>query len=463
MDTVVELSRWQFAITAMLHFLFIPLTLGLALLLALVESAYVWNGRTQYKQLARFWGRLFAIHFVLAVATRWVLVFQFGMNGSYFSHYVGDVFALPLALEAMICFFLAAALWGPYWLGWERLGKVQHLVVTWLIAIAVNASAFWVLMSSGWLQNPVGAAFDYQSYRIELTDFQQWLSNPAGWAKYWHTVAASYAAAMAAVLGMSAHWLKRNPDDAMARQSYRFAAGIGLVAMIMVAAVGDRTPELDNLTQQAKRVVMTGQADNALLPAIEARVRKGIEAYALLQQLRDENTAAEILRQFDALKADLGYATLLVPVHKAIVDATDKQIRLAAQSALPAYPGLILSLYRLMIACGVLALLGFMLAAWWGARNQRISPWLLSVSLYLSPLPWVACIAGWAVAELGKQPWAVAGVLPTFWAVSSVSVSQALVGLLGLTLMYLVLLGAGLWLMRKVLLQRNLVENGAKA
>jgi len=124
---------------------------------------------------------------------------------------------------------------------------------------------------------------------------------------------------------------------------------------------------------------------------------------------------------------------------------------------------LILSLYRLMIACGVLALLGFMLAAWWGARNQRISPWLLSVSLYLSPLPWVACIAGWAVAELGKQPWAVAGVLPTFWAVSSVSVSQALVGLLGLTLMYLVLLGAGLWLMRKVLLQRNLVENGAKA
>ncbi|MDD2761873.1 MAG: cytochrome ubiquinol oxidase subunit I, partial [Methylomonas sp.] len=165
-ETVVELSRWQFAISAMLHFLFIPLTLGLSLLLALTESAYVWTGDVLYRNLARFWGRLFAINFVLALATRLPVIFQFGMNGSYFSEYAGDAFALPLAIETLSSFFVAVALFEAHRSAWDSSDRVRHLLLTWLIALAVHVSAYWVLVANGWMQNPVGAEFNYQSYRL---------------------------------------------------------------------------------------------------------------------------------------------------------------------------------------------------------------------------------------------------------------------------------------------------------
>ncbi len=219
-DTVVELSRWQFAITAILHFLFIPLTLGLGLLLAVLDTAYVVTGRRVYLAMMDFWGRLFSINFVLAVATRLIVAFQFGMNGSYFSHYVGDVFALPMAIEAMTGFFLAATLFGIHCHGRNRLNKYQHLLLSWLIAIAVNVSAFWIMVANGWMQNPVAASFNPVSYRLELNDFALLLNNQAVLTKYLHTVSASLACAAALMIAISAHGLKKNATNPIAVYSF---------------------------------------------------------------------------------------------------------------------------------------------------------------------------------------------------------------------------------------------------
>jgi len=461
-ETVVELSRWQFAITAMLHFLFIPLTLGLALLLALMESAYVWTGRTHYKAMARFWGRIFAISFVLAVTTRLLVIFQFGMEGSYFSHYVGDIFALPLAIEALTSFLLAAVLFGPYWFGWDKFTPKQHLLLTWLIAIAVNVSAYWVLLANAWMQNPIGAVFNYQAYRMELSDVNLLLTNPAAITKYLHTVAASYVVSTATLIGISAYWLKRDQTDLMARSTYKWAAWLGLVAIVVTLGLGDETPGLNNTVQRTKQAAISGETGQSLLPEIAVRIRNGMKAYDLLQHLRDGNTESVLLADFERYKVDLAYALFLTPVHKQIIGASDKQIAMAAQSMLPAYPGLIFWAYRLMIVCGVGSLLVFLLAAWSSFLDKGIPTWLLDFSLYLAPVPWVASVLGWFVAEVGKQPWAVAGILPTFLSVSSQSVAQLVVSAIAYSLAYLILLGLGLFLMRQAIVNSRPIVTEVK-
>ncbi|HGX92990.1 MAG TPA: cytochrome bd-I ubiquinol oxidase subunit CydA, partial [Candidatus Tenderia sp.] len=170
-ESVVELSRFQFAMTAMYHFLFVPLTLGLAWLLVIMESVYVITGKQVYKDMTRFWGKLFGINFAMGVTTGITLEFQFGTNWAYFSHYVGDIFGVPLAIEGLMAFFLESTFVGLFFFGWERLSKVQHLCVTFLVALGSNLSALWILIANGWMQNPVGAEFNYETMRMELTSF----------------------------------------------------------------------------------------------------------------------------------------------------------------------------------------------------------------------------------------------------------------------------------------------------
>ncbi len=461
-DTLVELSRWQFAITAMLHFLFIPLTLGLGLLVALLESAYVLSGRAIYLALVKFWSRIFALNFVLALATRLTVVLQFGMNGSYFSHYVGDSFALPLAIEALTSFFLASALFGPYWFGWDKLGKYQHLAITWLIAIAVHVSAYWVMLANAWMQNPVGSAFNHLSYRYELINFAALLDNPIILSKFIHTVAASHVAAAAVVLAIAAYWLRSNREDAFARRSFNLAASWGLMAIIATMAVKDNTPDHDSLVQNVKRAAIGGEVNPSLQANIETRIRSGMTAFALLQDLRDDNKDPQLLANFAQHKADLGYALLLKPWSKNIVDAKDKQISLAVQSALAGYPGLLYWANRLMIACGISSVLWFALAGWQGFRRKPLSPWFPRISLYAALLPWLACVAGWFVAEAGKQPWAIAGMLPTALSISSLSEKELIVSMLGYGVAYAALLAAFGFLMKRAI-QTRLVEQGARA
>src|SRR5471032_2061487 len=203
MGTLVDLSRLQFAITAMYHFLFVPLTLGLSVLIAIMESVFVMTGRTVWRDMTRFWGILFGINFAMGVATGITMEFQFGTNWAYYSHYVGDIFGVPLAVEGLMAFFLESTFVGLFFFGWQRLGKVQHLLVTFLVALGSNLSALWILIANGWMQNPVGAAFNVETLRMELVSIEAVIFNPVAQAKFVHTVAAGYVTAAMFVLGIS--------------------------------------------------------------------------------------------------------------------------------------------------------------------------------------------------------------------------------------------------------------------
>src|SRR5476651_643248 len=192
MFDIVELSRLQFALTAMYHFLFVPLTLGMAFLLAIMETVYVLSGKQIYKDMTKFWGKLFAVNFALGVATGLTMEFQFGTNWSYFSHYVGDIFGAPLAIEGLMAFFLESTFVGLFFFGWDRLSKTQHLTVTWMVALGSNLSALWILVANGWMQSPVGAEFNLDTMRMEVTSFAAVMFNPVAQAKFVHTVSAGY-------------------------------------------------------------------------------------------------------------------------------------------------------------------------------------------------------------------------------------------------------------------------------
>ena len=202
-DEVVSLSRLQFAATAMFHFLFVPLTLGLAWILVIMESVYVMTGREIYRDMTKFWGKLFGINFAMGITTGITLEFQFGTNWAYYSHYVGDIFGTPLAIEGMMAFFLESTFVGLFFFGWQRLSRVQHLAVTFLVAFGSSLSALWILIANGWMNNPVGAEFNFETMRMELTSIQDVIFNPVAQVKFVHTVAAGYVAASMFVLGIS--------------------------------------------------------------------------------------------------------------------------------------------------------------------------------------------------------------------------------------------------------------------
>src|SRR5271163_4371915 len=201
---VVTLSRLQFAVTALYHFLFVPLTLGLSMILLIMESVYVMTGSEIWKQMTRFWGVLFGINFAMGVATGITMEFQFGTNWAYYAHYVGDIFGAPLAIEGLMAFFLEATFVGLFFFGWDRLTRVQHLVVTGLMALGTNLSALWILIANGWMQNPVGARFNVDTMRMEVTDFSAVVFNPVAQAKFVHTVSAGYVTGSVFVLAISA-------------------------------------------------------------------------------------------------------------------------------------------------------------------------------------------------------------------------------------------------------------------
>ena len=258
---IVSLSRLQFATVALYHFLFVPLTLGLSLIVAIMETVYVMTDRPVWRQMTKFWGTLFGINFVLGVATGLTMEFQFGMNWSYYSHYVGDVFGAPLAIEGLMAFFLEATFVGLFFFGWDRLSKVGHLATAWAVALGSNLSALWILIANGWMQNPVGAAFNPMTMRMEVTDFYQVLFNPVAQAKFVHTVSAGYVTASIFVLGVSAWYLLRNRHTALARRSMAVAASFGLLSSLSVVGY------LANEHQKMKLAAIEGMWETEAAPA----------------------------------------------------------------------------------------------------------------------------------------------------------------------------------------------------
>ena len=499
---IVGLSRLQFAITALYHFLFVPLTIGLAVLVAIMETVYVMTGRTIWRDMTKFWGVLFGINFAMGVATGVVMEFQFGMNWSYYSHYVGDIFGAPLAIEGLMAFFLEATFVGLFFFGWDRMTKVQHLVVTWLVAIGSNFSALWILIANGWMQNPVGAAFNPQTMRMEVNDFFAVLTNPVAQAKFVHTVSAGYTVASIFVLGISAWYLLKGRHVALAKRSMTVAASFGLAASLSVVVLGDESGYLSSEHQKMKLAAieamwetepapaaftLVGIPDSAArethyavhipwvmgligtrsldteIPGIndlvlraQDRITSGIKAYDALQTIRSfkkqADVPADVVTTFEDHGANLGYALLLMRYTEDPRKATQAQIQQAAQDTVPPVGPLFWS-FRIMVALGMffiaLTATFFVLSA---CRKLDAYPWLLKVAVMAIPLPWIAAECGWIVAELGRQPWIIEGVLPTAMAVSNLGAGTVLMTIIMFVAIYTVMFGIEMVLMRKAIL-----------
>ena len=487
---IVSLSRLQFALTALYHFLFVPLTLGLSVLLAIMETVYVMTGRLIWRQMTKFWGTLFGINFVLGVATGIVMEFQFGMNWSYYSHYGGDFFGAPLAIEGLMAFFLEATFVGLFFFGWDRLSKVGHLIATYAVAAGSNFSALWILIANGWMQNPVGSQFNPQTMRMEVADFYEVLFNSVAQAKFVHTVSAGYVAASFFVLGVSAWYILKGRHIELAKRSMTVAASFGLAASLSVVVLGDESGYLSSEHQKMKLAAIEAMWETEPAPAAftlfgipdqearetryairipwvmgligtrtlteeipgikeqvdlaKLRIEQGIQAFDALQKIRAAGSTTaipeDVRTAFEENGTRLGYALLL----KRYVDdprtATPEQIEKAAWDTVPMVAPLFWT-FRIMVGLGMFLILMtatfFVLSS---LRKLDHYPWLLKVAVASIVLPWIAIECGWFVAEYGRQPWIIEGVLPTAAAVSDLGVTTVLLTIIGFVAIYTTLL-----------------------
>lgn len=494
-EELVDLSRLQFAVTALYHFLFVPLTLGLAFLLVIMELTYVITNRPVYKDMTRFWGKLFGINFALGVTTGITMEFQFGTNWAYYSHYVGDIFGAPLAIEGLMAFFLESTFIGLFFFGWDRLNKWQHLMVTVLMAVGSNLSALWILIANGWMQNPVGAEFSFVTMRMEMADFWSIVFNPVAQAKFVHTVSAGYVTASLFVLGISSWYLLRGRDLEFARRSFRIAAGFGFASALSVIVLGDESGYTVGESQQTKMAAIEAmwetepapagftvfalpneaemRNDYALhipyvlgligtrsltreMPGIKEikeknreRIESGMKAVVAMERLRKNRNDWESRSTFDLHKADLGFGLLLKKYVVDVSRATPDMIQQAVDDTIPRVAPLFWS-FRIMVVLGFLFLALFSLALFYSIKGTFIEKkWLLRWAFWFIPLPWVAAELGWVVAEYGRQPWTIYGVLPTHLSVSTLSVSNIYGSLAGFIGFYTLLLVVEMYLMVK--------------
>ncbi|MGV8074598.1 MAG: cytochrome ubiquinol oxidase subunit I [Syntrophobacteraceae bacterium] len=415
---VLMLSRLQFAAATFFHFLFVPLTLGLSILVALMETYYVRTGDEEYRGMARFWGKLFLINFVVGVVTGITLEFQFGTNWAAYSRYVGDIFGALLAIEASVAFFLESTFVAVWAFGWEKLSAKAHAISIWLVVLASNLSALWILLANSWMQHPVG--FAIRNGRAELTDFFAVISNPYAIHQVVHTLCAAYVLASFFVVGVSAYHLLRKQNVTFFRKSFKTAISTALVFSVVVVFQGHLNGSMVAENQPTKLAAMESFWET-----------KGNAAQYLfiIPDVKNERNFLEL----GALPSGLSLLAYHDP--KAVV----KGLKDFPPSERP--PVLITFIsFRIMLLLGfffiVLAVRG------WLVRNRiEDYPLTLKVMLYSIPLPYIAIQAGWALAEVGRQPWVVYGVMKTADAVSTISTSQVLTSFIAFLGVY-TLLGA---------------------
>lgn len=491
---VVDLSRLQFALTAMIHFLFVPLTMGLALLLAIMETVYVMTGKRIWQEMTQYWGILFGINFAMGVATGLTLSFQFGTNWAYYAHYVGDIFGAPLAIEGLAAFFLEATFIGLFFFGWDRLSKLGHLIVTWLVAAGTNLSALWILVANAWMQNPVGSVFDFNTMRMEILSFAQVFFNPVAQAKVVHTVSAAYVTGAIFVLAISAYFLLRKRNVEFAKRSIVVAAAFGLASALSVVVLGDESGYVTTQNQKMKLAAIEGMWETEQAPAgltligfpdeerkatrsiveipfvlgiiatrsldqeilgikdlveiARERIVRGMVAYEALERLRvdpKDTDAEKVLREHEK---DLGYALLLKKYTTDPTAATPEQIEQAAWDTVPNVSVLFWA-FRIMVGCGLFFIALFAWAFYLSLRQKFDNRWFLYLALLSFPLPWIASELGWLVAEYGRQPWVIEGVLPTFLGVSSISATSVWISMSSLLVFYILLTVVEVFLMVK--------------
>jgi cytochrome d ubiquinol oxidase subunit I len=453
----------------------------------------VMTNKEIYRDMSRFWTKLFAINFALGVTTGLTMEFQFGTNWAYYSHYVGDVFGAPLAIEGLMAFFLESTFVGLMLLGRDRLSKVKYLAVVILVAIGSNLSALWILVANAWMQNPVGAEFSAETMRMEMTDFWAVVFNPVAQVKFIHTAAAGYVTASMFVIGISAWYILKGRDLAFAKRSFAVAAGFGLASTLAVIVLGDESGyELGDVqkvklaaieaewkthpapapftvfglpsnsemtTRYAVRIpwlmgiIATRSLDKEvlgiddLIKNHETRIRSGVIAYGKLEALRAGDKSEEAKTIFNQHKKDLGYGLLLKRYVENPATASDQQVAQAARDSIPQVPYLFWS-FRIMVGFGFFMLGLFGLSFYYLAMGViEKKRWLLRTLVYSIPLPWLAAELGWFVAEYGRQPWAIGEVLPTFLATSALTTMDLIASISGYLIFYSILLAIEMFLM----------------
>lgn len=435
----VTLSRWQFAITTIYHFFFVPLTMGLVWFIVILETLYVRTGDETYKQMAKFWGKLFLINFAMGVVTGIVQEFQFGMNWSTYSRYVGDIFGVPLAIEGLLAFFLESTFLGIWIFGWDRLPKGLHAATIWIVAIGSSLSGLFILLANGFMQHPVGYVVNEAAGRLELVDFVALATNPRGWLLFLHTISASLATAAFFMLGISAYHLVRKQHPDMFKKSFHLAAGIGLLSAIFVGVTG-HFQGIYLLEVQPMAAAASESHWETVYPA-------PFKVVALFDWTgKREIWSVGIPRALNwlYLPKDVG----------AIPGINQIQAEYEARYGPGDYVPLVALdfwMFRIMVGAGLLMIvltaygLFLPLKKW----PERWTRWLKGM-VWAIPLPYIANTAGWLLTETARQPWIVHGLLKTEQAMSpNLAVGMVLFSLIGFALIYAVLMVVDIYLLVK--------------
>lgn len=434
----ITLSRWQFGLTTVYHFLFVPLTLGLGWFVAYMQTRYYQTRDEDYRKMAKFWGKLFLINFAIGVVTGIVQEFQFGMNWSEYSRYVGDIFGAPLAIEALLAFFLESTFLGVWIFGEGRVPEKVHLASIWLVAIGSNLSALWILLANGWMQHPVGYVINEAAGRAELVDFFALIGNTKGWMFFWHTISSGLATAAFLIFGVSAYHIIRKQNVELFKRSFQMAALVGVVTSLSLFLAGHTMGQYMYETQPMKFASVeahwetSAPADFSIITIGDLTGKQEVWSWRMprvLSFLACNNFDCEVLgtndiqAQYEAAYGPGDYVPLMVVTYWT---------------------------FRFMMAIGffMIAVTAFFMYLSMKGKLEK-SKWLKWMPAMIA-LPYIANMSGWILTEMGRQPWIVQGLLKVEDAVSpNLTTLDLLISLIGYVAVYGALAAAMFYLMRK--------------
>ncbi len=417
-------ARWQFAITTVYHFLFVPLTLGLSILVAIMHTQYYRTNDLKYRKMTKFWGKLFLINFALGVATGIVQEFQFGMNWSEYSRFVGDIFGAPLAIEALAAFFIESTFLGIWIFGWDKLPKLLHLISIWLVAFASNLSAFWILVANSFMQNPQG--FVLNNGRAEMVNFFDLITNPYVWHQFPHVVTAGITTAGFFVMGISAWHLAKKHDVDFFQKSFKYSVVYGLIGVLAVCGIGHAQGQFLMDVQPMKMAAAEAHW--------ETEDPASFVAIAAIDEEAGENTFSIEIPNMLSFMTYNSFSGEVKGIH-------DLQAEYEAQYGEGNYVPQVTPLFwsfRAMVGAGglmvLLTLIGVVLLKTGKLQNSKL---YLKVMLFAMALPYIANTTGWLITEMGRQPWIVYGLQKTAEGISTVvPASYILISMVGFTLVY---------------------------
>jgi len=473
---LVDWSRAQFALTAMYHWIFVPLTLGLSFIVAIMMSLWVKTGNEQWKKITKFWMTLFGINFAIGVATGIILEFEFGTNWSNYSWFVGDIFGAPLAIEGILAFFLESTFIAILFFGWGRVSKKFHLLSAWLVAIGSNLSALWILVANAWMQNPVGMTFNPDTARMEMINFWDVLLSPTAINKFLHTITSAYVLAAIFVVGVSAWFLLKKRKILFAKKSMLIAATFGILSTLFMLMTGDESarqvfkdqpmkfaameglyhgeqnaplvvvgfmkkapiPEYPNKSEFAFKIeipnllsYMAALDPNAFVPGINDMIQ-GNEEYGILsyyERIRRGKIAITSLGNYKRAKdannkveADYELAKFEDNFQYFGYGYYDDPYEMIPNVPVSFYA------FHTMVGLGTMFFVLFVVVLWFLFKRDIVKArWLNYIALWSIPLAYIAQQAGWIVAELGRQPWVVQDLMPTLSAVSNIDTTNVII------------------------------------